>query len=290
MILARNSIFIILAIMLFSCNDEPYEGYRTIHEGLWYKLLEVGDDTIKVKPGDFVTVDISYRTHYDSVFFEGRRKFQIEKLIPSSSIDECCTLMSTNDRIDFIIDAGTFFEKNLQVSLPAYIDTGEIMKIDIKVVNIQSETEYRYHKEAFLKWITDFGEYEKAILEQFLSKEKLNIEPNEKGYYYIQLAKGKGMRVKKGDILVIEFEGKFLNGKFFDSTLKRKESFTFVYGDEMQVIAGLEDAIGQMHLGEKALVILPSEWAFGKSGSTTGIIPPYTSLIYEVEVKSILNK
>ena len=42
-----------------------------------------------------------------------------------------------------------------------------------------------------------------------------------------------------------------------------------------------------MSEGEKALVILPSDLAFGETGSSTGIIPPFTSLLFEVELKKI---
>jgi FKBP-type peptidyl-prolyl cis-trans isomerase len=52
----------------------------------------------------------------------------------------------------------------------------------------------------------------------------------------------------------------------------------------MQVIGGLEEAIGRMREGEKALIILPSELAWGEKGSSTGIIPPFTSVIYELEL------
>ena len=50
------------------------------------------------------------------------------------------------------------------------------------------------------------------------------------------------------------------------------------------MIAGLEDAIGRMREGQRALVILPSYLAWGEKGSSTGIIPPFTTVIYEVEL------
>jgi FKBP-type peptidyl-prolyl cis-trans isomerase len=42
-----------------------------------------------------------------------------------------------------------------------------------------------------------------------------------------------------------------------------------------------------MALGEKSLFIIPSDLAFGNSGSSTGIIPPFTSLIFEVEILAV---
>ena len=53
------------------------------------------------------------------------------------------------------------------------------------------------------------------------------------------------------------------------------------------MIKGLEEAIGMMREGEKSLFILPSELGFGNQGSSTGIIPPFTSLIFEVEILKV---
>ena len=39
-----------------------------------------------------------------------------------------------------------------------------------------------------------------------------------------------------------------------------------------------------MKEGERSIFILPSQIGFGESGSSTGIIPPYTSTIFEVEL------
>ena len=87
--------------------------------------------------------------------------------------------------------------------------------------------------------------------------------------------------------MTVNYEGRFLNGKFFDSTVRRKQPFQFVYGTEWQVVEGLEEAIGMMKEGEKSLFILPSNLAFGTEGSSTGIVPPFTSLIFEVELLAI---
>ena len=84
--------------------------------------------------------------------------------------------------------------------------------------------------------------------------------------------------------MTVNYEGRFLNGRFFDSTVKRNQPFEFVYGTELQVIPGLEDAIGRMREGQRALVILPSDLAWGEKGSSTGIVPPFTTVIYEVEL------
>jgi FKBP-type peptidyl-prolyl cis-trans isomerase len=101
------------------------------------------------------------------------------------------------------------------------------------------------------------------------------------------LKEGIGEKVFMGDTLIVHFEGKFFNGKFFDSTKRRNSPFQFVYGKKWQIIEGLEEAIGRMVEGEKSLFIIPSQLGFGETGSSTGIIPPYTSTLFEVELLEV---
>jgi FKBP-type peptidyl-prolyl cis-trans isomerase FkpA len=39
-----------------------------------------------------------------------------------------------------------------------------------------------------------------------------------------------------------------------------------------------------MYPGEKSLFIIPSHMAFGQEGSSTGIVPAFTPVIFEVEI------
>ncbi len=277
-----------IATILYSCNYfSKYPGYSKTWSGIYYKLLTIGEDNQKAQFGDYVTFDISYKTIKDSLFFSGRRKFQVTKPEYMGSVDECFTMLAKGEKAEFIISANNFFKKTLQNNLPSFLRPDDDLKIEINMIDIQSAKEYENEKKAFLKWIEDFGDYEKEILSQYMQEQKLSISPVGSGLYYIKIKKGNGRKVVKGDTLTVDYEGRFLDGKFFDSTVKRHESFQFVYGTEWQVVKGLEEAFGMMEEGEKAVVILPSELAFGETGSSTGIIPPFTSLIFELEIKKI---
>ncbi|MBA7549036.1 hypothetical protein ES705_41507 [subsurface metagenome] len=196
-------------------------------------------------------------------------------------------MLAIDDSATFIISADEFFNKTLETSLPDFILPMSKMKVSLNIIEIQTQMEYEMEKEAFMNWIEDFGEYEKVVLQQFLKEEKLGVKPSGSGLFYLKIREGKGEKIEKGDTITINYEGKFLNGKFFDSTIRRNQPFQFVYGTEWQVVQGLEEAIGMMREGEKSLFILPSDLAFGKKGSSTGIIPPFTSLIFEVEIVSV---
>jgi FKBP-type peptidyl-prolyl cis-trans isomerase FkpA len=279
---------VLMIIISPSCSPaSEYHGFSKTRSGIHYKLKVIGESQVKPHPGDYITVDIIYSTLHDSVFFSARRKFQLEKPSYRGSVEECFAMLNAGDEADFIIDAGDFFSKTLGTGTPGFLFGNQNFKVSVSLLDIQTEQSYFREKEAFLSWIENFGEYERIKLMHFIQEEQLFAEADSSGMYYIPLNEAGGKRIEQGDTIEVHYEGKFLYGKFFDSTRKRDETFQFVYGQEWQVVEGLERAIGQMHDGEKALIILPSDLAFGEYGSSTGIIPPYTSLVFEVEILSV---
>lgn len=278
----------LLPFVLQSCERfAKYPGYKRAGHGIYYQLHTIGEDSLRARPGDYITVKLAYLTLNDSMFFEGTRKLQVNQPAYEGAIDECFMMLSEEESATFIIESDPFFTITLQSGRPPFIATGEPMKVKVDMLEIQSAADYRKEKEAFLSWIEDFGDYEKVVLKQFIAEEKLDVSPLPSGIYYLNLRPGTGKKVALGDTVTVDYEGRFLNGKFFDSTRKRHQPFQFVYGTEWQVIKGLEEAIGMMAEGEKSLFILPSELGFGNRGSSNNIIPPFTSLIFEVEILKV---
>ncbi len=284
----KNIFILITVLLLTACSqNSKYPGFSRGKEGVYFQLHKLGESNRKAMFSDYITADIQYATMDDSVFFEGRRKLQLNRSKAKGSVEACFRMLAQDESATFIISADEFFTKTLATSLPEYLAQGDMMKIKLDIIEIQTQQEYNREKEAFLNWIEDFGDYEKVILQQFLREEELPVQPTKSGLYYFCLKEGTGRKVQKGDTVTVNYEGRFLNGKFFDSTVRRKQPFQFVYGTEWQVVAGMEEAIGMMKEGEKSLFILPSNLAFGTEGSSTGIIPPFTSLIFEVEIIAI---
>jgi FKBP-type peptidyl-prolyl cis-trans isomerase FkpA len=279
---------ILIFIILASCEfGSEYPGYSKSRDGFYYKLRKIGEGSVIANVGDYVTVDLAYRTMQDSLFFQGRRKFQLTEPSFRGSVDHCFLMLEAGDAASFIISANDFFTRTLETALPSFMNEEDLLIVDIDMIEIQKEQDFLREKEAFLYWVNDFGEYEKVLLTQFFQNEKLDAKQTESGLYLINLKEGLGKSVELGDTVEVHYEGRFLNGKFFDSTRMREEAFQFIYGQEWQVVEGLEEALGYMREGDISLVILPSKLAFGVEGSSTGIIPPFTSLIFEVEVKSV---
>ena len=281
-------VFVFVLLVIASCSkDSKYKGFSKNDAGIYYRLHSFGESKKQVKPGDYITSDITYKKMNDSVFFKGRRKFQISEPSFEGSIDGCFLMLTESEKATFILPVKSFFSRTLEASVPSFFNESDSLKVVVDLIEVQRKKEFLREKEAFLNWIKDFGDYEKVQLQQFLEEKNIEAKPTKSGLYRVVLEKGNGTEVEKGDTVVIHYEGKFLNGKFFDSTIQRKQPLEFVYGTKMQVIEGLDEIIGKMQEGEKALAILPSEKAFGKTGSSTGIIPPYTSVIYEIDLVEV---
>ncbi len=100
-----------------------------------------------------------------------------------------------------------------------------------------------------------------------------------------KLVTGKGRSPKNGEAVTVHYTGRFMDGKVFDSSVPRREPFTFVLG-EGQVIAGWDIGVAKLVVGDKAKLTIPPHLAYGEMGYP-GAIPPNATLIFEVELLSI---
>ncbi len=105
------------------------------------------------------------------------------------------------------------------------------------------------------------------------------------GLVYVLVEEGTGEMPEPGDLVDVHYTGTLEDGTVFDSSIDRGEPISFVLGLG-QVIAGWDEGIGLMQVGEKAQLIIPPALGYGAAGSGESI-PPNSTLIFDVELVTI---
>lgn len=128
-------------------------------------------------------------------------------------------------------------------------------------------------------------EKELEMLQEFLAANNITTPPTATGLYFVLISEGDpGPLAQNGDLVTVHYSGRLLTGYVFDQT-EPNAPFTFQLGVD-PVIPGWQQGIAMMKAGDTAWLIIPSTLAYGPQGSP-GAIPPYSTLIFEVQLLSI---
>ncbi len=121
----------------------------------------------------------------------------------------------------------------------------------------------------------------------FAISRRLKTITTASGLKYTKLKAGKGATAKTGQTVFVHYTGTLTNGKKFDSSRDRGQPFSFILG-KGQVIAGWDEALSMMKVGERWKLTIPPTLGYGAAGAG-GVIPPNATLIFDVELLKIDN-
>lgn len=105
------------------------------------------------------------------------------------------------------------------------------------------------------------------------------------GLKYVDQVVGTGAAPVAGKKVTVHYTGTLENGRKFDSSVDRKEPFTFTIGVG-QVIPGWDEGVMTMKVGGKRKLIIPPQLGYGAAGAG-GVIPPNATLLFDVELLDV---
>ncbi len=105
------------------------------------------------------------------------------------------------------------------------------------------------------------------------------------GLRYIVITEGDGRTPERGETVQVHYTGWLTDGTKFDSSVDRGQPFPFELGAG-SVIAGWDEGVALMRVGDKRRLIIPPELGYGQRG-TGRVIPPGATLVFDVELLGI---
>lgn len=105
------------------------------------------------------------------------------------------------------------------------------------------------------------------------------------GLIYLITKKGTGAQLKAGDTVIMNYTGTLTDGVKFDSSHDRNEPLEFKLGAG-RVIKGFDEGIAKLHVGDRAILVIPGKLAYGPKG-VADVIPSDATLIFVIEIVGV---
>lgn len=289
--LFKNAILFVMVsvgVTMISCNAQaPRADLKTDIDSLSYAL---GISIVHNQGlGQYLTqmgIDSTYASDFIKGFNEGINVDKDDKKANARSLGQQVGQQIGTQMIPQM-NQNFFGEDTLQTVSKANLQAGLIAAFLNKKLLIEKESAQSYI-EAIQKTLFDKQhEKEKAdnlnYLEENKSKEGVVALPS--GLQYKVVTEGKGPKPAETDQVKVDYVGTTIDGAEFDSSVKRGEPATFALN---AVIKGWTEGIQLMPVGSKYILYIPYDLAYGEQGRP-GSIPPFATLIFEVELHEIVK-
>jgi len=241
----------------------------------------------KLKLDDVVTLNLKYITSKDSLVFDSWKmgkpiQLKIAKSSFKGDLMDGLTLLTVGDSASFLINADSLFTKTFGAPRPAFIDSSSFLNFTVKVISTTTDAALKAEE---LKAEKENAMKENEVIAKYIADKQMTPSKSSTGLMYVISEPGTGEQAQAGKTVKVHYTGRLLDGTKFDSSLDRNEPIEFKLGQGM-VIKGWDEGIALLKVGGKALLIIPSDLAYGSRGAG-GVIPPFSPLTFEVELVSV---
>lgn len=265
------------------CGEAPLQGGSEIADGVYWRLNMLGDGERLPTDSDSVLVRVRMArpgAHPGSMFSTERWYAMAD----AGGAGRFFSRLRQGDSATVLMPCTEAPWKALgAAALQAVKDTGWV-QIELSMRNIRSLAELRQMARAAL--MARGPADEQRILIDFFAATSTTWDSTMGLWYALDSGAAAGPRVQSGELITLAYTASFPdNGHVFDEQSAKDGGLTFRLGDPGQVIKGLEIAAHLLpQQGGRGRFVFPSALAFGPSGSSSGIVPPWTPVLYEVTV------
>ncbi|MEX8548031.1 MAG: FKBP-type peptidyl-prolyl cis-trans isomerase [Mucilaginibacter sp.] len=302
----KNLVFLTVAALAFAgCNG----GFKKGDNGMLYKIYtDAPGPTIKA--GDFISVNVIAKTDKDSLlvssYDQGRASnLLVQKPMYKGDLYTGLMMLSQGDSATLKIDADTLVKKSGQPKPPGFKGKYFVYTLKIEKVIPRGNLDDKAFQAKVGEYFKAEGDKAKAAepvkIKKYIADNNLKTIQTPSGLNYVITQVGSGEKLVPGDTAVVDYTGKRLNGKVFDTSIKavaekvgpplydkmRPYQAAKIPVGQKAVIPGWDEGLQLLNKGEKATFVIPSSLAYGEQGY--GPIAPFTPLAFDVEIKNIIH-
>ena len=290
----KKNIILGIGILLSLLTLSACGGNKT-ENGLKYKILVKGTGRT-AQMGDLVKGILTLSAQDSILMTSGEESeiiLQIMESIFPGDLNEGLLVLHEGDSASFFMPIDSIEKYMGPGMMPDFVKKELVYTIKIDKLYTQAE----YQEEENIR-AAEAQELEDLAIAQYLQENNITVTPEESGIYFIETKKGKGNTVQQGQSVKVNYIGKLLNGKLFDTNIESvaKENGTYipqrtyepmsVLAGVGQMIPGFDQALTMMKKGSKATVIIPFRLAYGNRAVSEDI-PAYSTLVFEVEMVEV---
>ena len=278
--------------------------------GLEYSIVkDAGAE--KAKSGDLLSVDMIVTSDRNDSLLQSTYEIglpQIVNIAPDTipglyagDYNSMFKMLGEGDSAIFRLNIDTMAAKTGQPK-PEFADHYATFKVKVKKHfkkgDLTDSAMYAQVDEYFKGEIEGLKNAEEGKLAGYVASNKLETKKTASGLQYVVKQEGSGKNAAVGDTVVVNYTGRLVSGKVFDtndSTLAKEENtfnpmrqyepIRFRVGKD-PVIQGWTEGMQLLNKGAKATLLVPSSIGYGERGG--GAIPPYAPLVFDVEVVDII--
>jgi FKBP-type peptidyl-prolyl cis-trans isomerase len=293
-----------LLLIIVSCENKEQEGFTKTNSNLLYKRTNIGEDAPNISKGDIITANIYLLDNeilkIDSALNKvlkksiGNHHFKMLGNENDGGIEEALRLMTEDDSLLVIIKADklvNFAYRYLKLPIEILKNNNIDIPLSIKVSHHYPLSFYKNLDEEFAHWEKNESvEFENQVIKSFSENNNINFKKSISDILVSEKVSER-RNFQYGDMMYLHYKGYFLNGEMFDNSyINNAKPIEYIVGKPNQLIVGLEILLPHLQENQKIKIILPSYLAYGKKGSSTGIVPPDTPLYYELEILKTVKK
>lgn len=269
----NRACWIAIAVIFTACNSTPYPDFKQAAPGLYMQLKQFDSE---IAAADSCYVYELYIQTNDSLLST--------RLVPEPHDN----LPNWFRHHDPELQPLRKYLKHLQPGDSAvFIDEQPLAALsDSVVISIwwKSCFDREHFETVYSQWLNARELHERDRVRKYSLANGFTSSVVHPAVVYRVEKSGEGDPLKYGDRITIHYTGHYLNGQVFDDTRRHDAPLSFELGSEAQVLTGMEYGLIGVRPGEQRSIVIPSPFAFGEKGSSTGIIPPFTPLLYRVRV------